>query len=217
MNLRRTANTIFGAAVVTALLAGCGGGGSASSSATQASSASKADPSGSSTQATTPPTTSSTASTKAEAGPVLDLPLKSSVKLEPMSARYTCDGDDISPPITWSKIPPGTAELDLFAFNTNPVHGKNFGDWAVAGLKPSLHGLSAGKLPAGAVVGRGDSGKVGYSICPPKGATVNYLFILYAVPHKIPAVSGFNANERRKQTGNAATHGGYLGFSYKRS
>jgi hypothetical protein len=102
-------------------------------------------------------------------------------------------------------------------FNLGLVNGKSFGDWAVAGLKPNLHGLSAGRLPAGAIVGRNDFGKLGYSICPAKGAPVRYVFVLYAVPHKIAVKPGFNADDLRKKSGNAATHGAILGFTYKRA
>jgi Raf kinase inhibitor-like YbhB/YbcL family protein len=28
-------------------------------------------------------------------------------------ARYTCEGDDVSPPLSWSGIPPGTKSMAL--------------------------------------------------------------------------------------------------------
>jgi len=215
MNLGRMTRTTFGALVLTLVFSGCGGGSSASSSSSAAGGAtSPTDPASTPAEATT--SSASTGAKAAESELVLDMPLKSSVKLDPLPARYTCDGANVSPPITWSKVPPHTAELFLFVFNALAVHGKNFDDWAVAGLKPTLHGLSAAKLPPGAIVGRNDFGKTGYSLCPPKGKKLSYLFILYAVPHKLGVKPGFNANEVRKMSGNIATHGGLLGLSYKR-
>ena len=34
---------------------------------------------------------------------------------EPIPRRYTCDGDDISPPLKWSGVPTGTTSLALIA------------------------------------------------------------------------------------------------------
>ena len=87
-----------------------------------------------------------------------------------LPAEYTCDGKGTSPALRWQGVPPGTAELVLFAMNIQPVEGKLFFDWAVAGLSPELEEIEAGKLPKGAVVGRNSFGKTGYEICPEGGA-----------------------------------------------
>ena len=81
-----------------------------------------------------------------------------------LPALYTCDGKNISLPFEWQGVPPGTAELALFAMSIQPVEGKLFFDWAVAGLSPDLKEIESGKLPKDAVVGRNSSGKTGYEI-----------------------------------------------------
>jgi phosphatidylethanolamine-binding protein (PEBP) family uncharacterized protein len=200
------------------LAAGCGGSGSSStaaSSTTPTASVASASTT-SSTPTSTTSTSTSTSSTASEKVPTIDLPLASSAKLNPISARYTCDGADTSLPISWSHIPPHTAEIEVFVFNFLPVGGKLFPDWAVAGLKPSLHGLSAGQLPAGAIVGRNGFGQIRYSICPAKGSNTRYAFLVYAVPHRIAVRPGFNANALREKSLHAAEHAGLLAFSYKR-
>ncbi len=99
-------------------------------------------------------------------------------------ARYTCDGADISPPLKWGEVPSGTKELVLFALSPIPGgSGRNSSiEWAMAGLKPELHKLTAGQLPSGAFLEQDSDGQRHYSICPPKGQTKRYEFVLYAVP-----------------------------------
>jgi Raf kinase inhibitor-like YbhB/YbcL family protein len=106
--------------------------------------------------------------------------------------RYTCDGANISPPIQWQNVPAHTAELVLFVIDDGS--GRESGiRWVVAGIDPSLAGVAAGSTPAGAVVGRNDSGSVGYGgICPARGQTHSIEIQLYALRKKIPLSSGFN-------------------------
>lgn len=132
------------------------------------------------------------------------------------SVANTCDGANISPSFVWQGVPPGTAELVLLAMNAQPVQGKLFFDWAVAGLDPNLTGLETGRLPAGAVLGQNGFGKDTYEICPPKGSAETYIFALYAVPERLGASKGFDPHQLRKeilaQSGNvglmAAAYGG---------
>jgi phosphatidylethanolamine-binding protein (PEBP) family uncharacterized protein len=118
---------------------------------------------------------------------------------------YTCDGADVSLPVQWGKIPDGTAELDVFVINQQPHHAKATFDWAVAGLSPILHGISAGRLPHGAIVGRNSFGNVGYTICPPEG-TVEEQFIVrvVALPTPIPAKLGFAAEAMNREAERSA-------------
>jgi phosphatidylethanolamine-binding protein (PEBP) family uncharacterized protein len=149
--------------------------------------------------------------------PTVDIALKSPIQLNPISGSFTCDGADTSPPISWSKIPPHTAELQLYVFNFLAVRGKLFADWAIAGLKPSLRGLPAGGgLPAGAIAGRNSFGQTRYKLCPPKGATTRFAFLLYALPQGLHPKPGFEADALREQALHEATDVGLLAFSYRR-
>jgi phosphatidylethanolamine-binding protein (PEBP) family uncharacterized protein len=207
-----TKTVSIGALMAVLALAGCGSSGSGSTSSTT--SAASATPT-STTESTTTSTSTSTTSTS-EKVPTIDIQMASSTNLNPISATYTCDGADISPPVSWSQIPPHTVELQLFVFNFLPVGGKLFADWGVAGLSPSLHGLAAGKLPAGAIVGRNSRGQTRYSVCPAKGANTRFAFLLYALPKRIAVKPGFNADALREQALHGADHAGLLAFSYRR-
>ena len=62
----------------------------------------------------------------------------------------------------------------------------------MAGIDPGLSGISAGQLPAGAVVGLNGSGKATYGgICPPKGKPTSIEFVLWALSKTIPLSNGF--------------------------
>lgn len=140
----------------------------------------------------------------------------SHAKGEPIERRYTCDGEDRSPPIKWSGIPANAAELALFVINFKPVDGKLFFDWAVAGIDPRLKGLPAGRLPAGAVVGRNGFGKVGYSICPSGRRTESYVIVLFAPPRRLARRPGFEPVALHQRILQLAPKAGLLGASYAR-
>ena len=107
-------------------------------------------------------------------------------------AVYTCDGKNIAPPLKWGPVLTGVHELVLFALGVPArpsSHAKDTVEWALAGVKPELHELGPGSLPAGAFLEEASNGKRRYSICPPHGQTRSYRFVVYAVPELIRATS----------------------------
>jgi len=149
---------------------------------------------------------------------VADIALSSPVAPSgsPLPATYTCDGKDTWPTLEWEGVPGGTEELVLFAMNIKPVNEAIFFDWAVGSLDPSSTGIEAGKLSAGAVVGKNSTGKVGYSICPPKGTDETIMFVLYALPKALGAKQGFDPLALREEVDGAASNSGLLAVSYAR-
>jgi phosphatidylethanolamine-binding protein (PEBP) family uncharacterized protein len=133
----------------------------------------------------------------------------------PLPVQYTCDGKNESPPLRWSGVPGGTAELVLFALNMNPVNEALFFDWAVAGLDPNLDGMEAGKLPAGAMEGQNSFGKRGYSLCPP-AQSENYIFMLYAIPKALDPRPGFDPLPLREEVLAQSGNVGLLSATYAR-
>ena len=132
-----------------------------------------------------------------------------------LAPTYTCDGKDIWPALEWEGVPDDAAELVLFVMNLQPVGGKIFFDWAVAGLDPSLSDLQAGSLPSGAVVGTNGFGKRGYEICP-SGAGEAYMFALYALPRSLSPKKGFDPAQLREEILAQAGNVGLLPAIYAR-
>jgi phosphatidylethanolamine-binding protein (PEBP) family uncharacterized protein len=215
MHIGLRSKVVGGTLIAALAFIGCGGSSSTQSSSS-ATAASATPTSSTASAAASTTSTTSTSTTTSEKVPNIDIQLSSPVKLDPLPVRYTCDGANVSTPVTWGHLPSNTAEVDLFLFNLAPVHGKLFANWAVAGLSPRLRGVSAGRLPAGAIVGRNSYGQVGYSVCPPKGPSVRLAFLLYALPKKIPVGPGFNAEALREKALHVAESAGLLGASYKR-
>lgn len=129
----------------------------------------------------------------------------------------TCDGSNQTPALSWKNIPTGTAELVIFAISTRPVGRSLFYDWAISGVNPTLQGIQAGQLPAGAVVARNSAGQVAYTICPPAGSQETYAFSIYALPRKLPQARGFEPALLRTEARRTARHIGLLLATYKRS
>ncbi|MFH1501420.1 MAG: YbhB/YbcL family Raf kinase inhibitor-like protein [Candidatus Eisenbacteria bacterium] len=106
----------------------------------------------------------------------------------PIPVKYTCDGEDISPPLEWDALPPGTVSLALVVDDPDavPVAGKIWDHWVLYNIPVRAVSLAEGvpdlvDLPGGAHSGRGTS-RVGYQgPCPPPGRTHTYRFTMYAV------------------------------------
>jgi Raf kinase inhibitor-like YbhB/YbcL family protein len=100
--------------------------------------------------------------------------------------QYTCDGADISPPLTWSGTPNGTRSFALVVEDPDAPSGV-FRHWAVFDIPARAQGLSAGYSAARPATGfreaRNDFGKAGYGgPCPPAGGgTHHYYFRLLAI------------------------------------
>lgn len=99
--------------------------------------------------------------------------------------RYTCDGPDVSPPLSWSSVPDGTRSLALIADDPDAPSG-TFVHWVIYNLPPDTRRLpeevpSRETLPSGARQGVNGAGSVGYmGPCPPSGAH-RYFFKVYAL------------------------------------
>ncbi|MCL2769637.1 MAG: YbhB/YbcL family Raf kinase inhibitor-like protein, partial [Solirubrobacterales bacterium] len=107
-------------------------------------------------------------------------------------AQYTCDGHGGSPALEWSAVPKGASELFLFVIDMNSNGSGGGIRWVVGGISPSSHGVAAGQLPPGAIVGKNTAGVVGYSpICPDHGHTDTVEFVMYALKNKISLAPGF--------------------------
>lgn len=131
-------------------------------------------------------------------------------------ARYTCDGQDIAPQLSWETPPPGTVELMLDIIKIKPVNNRLYFAWAITGIKPNVHELNPPKLPSGVIVGQNSDRQVGYNLCPPKHTTEDYVAVIFALPRHLAAKPGFNATSLRLQAEKIAYYESLYIFHYTR-
>lgn len=94
--------------------------------------------------------------------------------------KYTCDGEDINPPLEIKNVPEGTKSLVLILEDPDAPRG-TFSHWLLWNIKPETSLIEENSYPQGAVLGLNDFGKNSYGgPCPPKG-THRYYFKLYAL------------------------------------
>jgi Raf kinase inhibitor-like YbhB/YbcL family protein len=86
---------------------------------------------------------------------------------DPIPAKFTCDGDEVSPALEWTVVPE-VREYALIMSDPD-APGGTFVHWVVWGL-PAGGRLEEGELPADALEGTNDTGEMGYAgPCPPEG------------------------------------------------
>jgi Raf kinase inhibitor-like YbhB/YbcL family protein len=107
---------------------------------------------------------------------------------------YTCDGQDISPQLSWGELPAGTRSLALIVDDMD-TSGK-FTHWVIFSIPSDSHELAEGvpaqpQLSGGALQGRNDFGNIGYGgPCPPSGKPHRYRFTLYALDVSLDLEAG---------------------------
>jgi Raf kinase inhibitor-like YbhB/YbcL family protein len=99
-------------------------------------------------------------------------------------SKYTCDGENINPPLAISDVPPGTGSLVLIMDDPDvPKHLRADGmwdHWVVFNIPATLRDIGEGEEPGG-THGVGTGGNVNYSgPCPPDREH-RYFFKLYAL------------------------------------
>jgi Raf kinase inhibitor-like YbhB/YbcL family protein len=96
------------------------------------------------------------------------------------SGSHSCEGEDLSPPLSWSGVPEGTRSLALIVDDPDAPVG-TLTHWLAWGLDPAAEGVGEGE--AAPVEGRNDFGTGGYrGPCPPPGHGHHRYFLrLYAL------------------------------------
>ncbi len=108
--------------------------------------------------------------------------------------KYTCDGEDVSPPLSWSGIPDNAESLVLVSDDPDAPMG-TWVHWIVynipANLKGFEEGISRGGLSGkGILQGTTDFRRQEYGgPCPPAG-THRYYFTLYALDASLKVAPG---------------------------
>lgn len=109
--------------------------------------------------------------------------------------KYTCEGQDVSPTLTWGGLPAGTQSLALIVDDPDAPVGV-FTHWVLFNLPADSRGLpeampTQAQLSDGSLQGKNDFGKIGYGgPCPPPGRPHRYQFTLYALDQTLDLKAG---------------------------
>jgi len=94
--------------------------------------------------------------------------------------KYTCDGEDINPPLQIENVPKEAKSLVLIVDDPDAPIGV-WSHWVLFNIDPSVQFIEENSFPEGAVQGLNDFKKHSYGgPCPPSG-THRYYFRLYAL------------------------------------
>lgn len=109
---------------------------------------------------------------------------------------YTCDGEDLSPPLAWEEVPQGTQSLVLIADDPDAPMG-TWDHWILFNLSPQVTSLpeNLDGVPAGAKGGKNSWKRNDYGgPCPPDRRH-NYHFKLYALDTLLSLETGASKAE----------------------
>lgn len=114
---------------------------------------------------------------------------------ENIPGKYTCDGVNHNPPLTFSKVPENAQSLVLIVEDPDAVSKKPFIHWLLYNVPPATIQILENKVPKGSIEGMTDFGKVGYGgPCPPSG-NHRYFFKLYAIDTLLDLPEGASKEE----------------------
>jgi Raf kinase inhibitor-like YbhB/YbcL family protein len=113
---------------------------------------------------------------------------------EPIPRRHTCEGEDVSPPLAWSGIPPEARSLAI-VMDDPDAPGGTFTHWLAWRIDPKAGDLAEGQ--AAPVEGGNHFGSTGYrGPCPPPGhGPHRYFFRLYALDSELELATGAGKDE----------------------
>lgn len=118
-------------------------------------------------------------------------------------SKYTCDGADVSPAISWSKGPEKTASYALISDDPDAPAG-TWVHWVIYNIPANVNSLSEAlakteSIQNGALQGKNDFRKYGYGgPCPP-GGTHRYFFKVYAIDAILKAGPGLTKKQLLKE------------------
>ena len=139
----------------------------------------------------------------------------------PIPRRFTCDGENVSPPLSWSNVPVETKSFAMIAEDPDAPKG-TFVHWVLYNLPADSTALKPGvptdeRLDSGASQGVNGAGRIGFTgPCPPRGPAHRYFFRVYALDIRLNLdVTPAAADLRAAMKGHVLAEGGLMG-TYQR-
>lgn len=134
---------------------------------------------------------------------------------ETIPARYTCDGENINPPLYFEEVPEETKSLVLIVDDPDAPMG-NFLHWLIFNIPAETKLIKENSVPDGAKLGKNDFGKLNYGgPCPPYGIH-RYYFRLFALDINLDLTEGASREAVLEAMRNHILAESYLVGLYKR-
>ena len=135
---------------------------------------------------------------------------------DPIPSEFSCEGEDVSPPLSWEGVPGEAMELALVVDDPD-ASGGTYVHRVLFGLDPSLTGLQAGVTPTGGRQAENSAGDAIYKgPCPPGGDPHHYRFTVYTLREGLAADDGADAGELLGQVQEVAIAKGTLTGTFAR-
>ncbi|KXA90331.1 hypothetical protein AKJ57_04210 [candidate division MSBL1 archaeon SCGC-AAA259A05] len=125
---------------------------------------------------------------------------------EEVPVKYTCDGEDVSPPLSIGDVP-SEAESLAMVVDDPDAPGGVFDHWIIWNISPDADSIPEG-VPTEGVVGslegarqgQNGFGEIGYrGPCPPPGPPHNYRFKIYALDAEIDLKPGIAKEDLERE------------------
>ena len=136
----------------------------------------------------------------------------------PIPSKYTCDGENVSPALSWEQVPPAARAFTLICDDPDAPAG-TWVHWVLYDLPAALPEAAeaTAQLPAGTSQGRNDFRQSGYGgPCPPKGTSHRYYFKLYALDRTLGLTPGATKADVEKAMKGQIMGEGHVMGTYKR-
>ncbi len=134
---------------------------------------------------------------------------------EMIPAKYTCDGEGINPPLSFSEIPAEAKSLALIMEDPDSPHGL-FIHWTTWNIDPKTPGIAENSFPAGAIEGKTSFGKIGFGGSCPHAGTHRYFFRLLALDSMLDLPAGSSKGELDEAMAGKIISSAALVGNYKR-
>jgi Raf kinase inhibitor-like YbhB/YbcL family protein len=134
---------------------------------------------------------------------------------------YTCEGDEVSPPLQWSGGPVSTRSYAMVCEDPDTPRG-TYVHWVLFNIPGDAVELTQAvpavpELPSGARHGRNTAGDIAYmGPCPPPGNPHRYFFRLYALDISLNLPVGTTKAELEKAMSQHIVAQGTLMGTYQR-
>jgi Raf kinase inhibitor-like YbhB/YbcL family protein len=135
---------------------------------------------------------------------------------EMIPRKFTCDADDINPPLALAGVPAAAKSLVLIVDDPDAPRG-TWTHWLIWNIDPATYGIRENSVPAGAVLGKNDFGRTPYGgPCPPSGVH-RYFFKFYALDSRLALKDGASRKDLEKAMRGHVIAEGQLMGKYQRS